>query len=323
MSHSIFFLFQAAKLLKKTVSTIPHHRLFVFFDPIYYNMWKNSANFTAQNNRKLMNTRNLLLGLVAGLMLTNCAEDVEKLAQPYLTRAQQSYETRQFALAKLQIDSIKELYPKAFEARKQAQALLIDVELAEARTSKYYTDSLIAESTARTFSLAASLYLDKDAQYQDYGTYYAARHRTEKNVGKTYLRPQTSEKDGAFTITAFYRGKPIGAHTLRFTAPDGSYVDLQPIAAPHVMSDAAGRTERTDFAATPDVAHFAAQHASIKVTVIGDNGKAQIPFAKADAQALAQVADLATALQASITLQAQQQELTRRITFYEERQARQ
>lgn len=285
-------------------------------------MWKNSANFTAQNNRKLMNTRNLLLGLVAGLMLTNCAEDVERLAKPYLQRVQQSYENKQYALAKLQIDSLKELYPKAFEARKQAQALLIDVELAEARTSKYYTDSLIAESTARTFSLAASLYLDKDAQYQDYGTYYAARHRTEKNVGKTYLRPQTSEKDGAFTITAFYRGKPIGAHTLRFTAPDGSYVDLQPIATPHVMSDAAGRTERTDFAATPDVAHFAAQHASIKVTVIGDNGKAQIPFAKADAQALVQVADLATALQASTTLQAQQQELTRRITFYEGRQAK-
>ena len=286
-------------------------------------MWKNSANFTAQNNRKLMNTRNLLLVLVAGLMLTNCAEDVERLAKPYLQRAQQSYENKQYPLAKLQIDSLKELYPKAFEARKQAQALLLEVELAEARTSKHYTDSLLAEAQDKTTTLAAALYLDKDVQYQDYGTYYAARHRTEKNVGKTYLRPQANEKDGTFTITAFYRGKPIGAHTLRFTAPDGSYVDLQPIAAPHVMSDAAGRTERTDFAATPDVAHFAAQHASIKVTVIGDNGKAQMPFAKADAQALAQVADLATALQASITLQAQQQELTRRITFYEERQARQ
>ena len=285
-------------------------------------MWKNSGTFTSEK-RNFMKIRNLLLAFVASLTFSNCAEDVEKLAQPYLTRAQQSYETRQFALAKLQIDSIKELYPKAFEARKQAQALLLEVELAEARTSKHYTDSLLAEAQDKTTTLAAALYLDKDVQYQDYGTYYAARHRTEKNVGKTYLRPQANEKDGAFTITAFYRGKPIGAHTLRFTAPDGSYVDLQPIAAPHVMSDAAGRTERTDFAATPDVAHFAAQHASIKVTVIGDNGKAQMPFAKADAQALAQVADLATALQASTTLQAQQQELTRRITFYEERQARQ
>jgi hypothetical protein len=251
--------------------------------------------------------------------LANCAEDVEKLAQPYLTRAQHSYENHQYALAKLQIDSIKELYPKAFEARKQAQALLIEVELAEAHTGKHYTDSLLAESTARATSLAATLYLDKDAQYQDYGTYYASRYRAEKNVGKTYLRPQTSEKDGAFTITTFYRGKPLDAHTLRFTASDGSYVELQPTAKTYVMSDATGRTERTDFAASPDVAHFVAQHTNIKVTIIGENGKAQIPFTKADAQALIQVSDLATALQATTTLQAQQQELIRRITFYEGR----
>ena len=111
-----------------------------------------------------MKIRNLLLAFTASLTLANCAEDVEKLAQPYLTRAQHSYENHQYALAKLQIDSIKELYPKAFEARKRAQALLIEVELAEARTSKHYTDSLLAESTTRATTLAVTLHLDKDAQ---------------------------------------------------------------------------------------------------------------------------------------------------------------
>ena len=266
-----------------------------------------------------MKIRNLMLALVAGLTLTNCAEDVEKLAKPYLTRAQQSYTNKQYALAKLQLDSIKQLYPKAFEARKQAGALLIEVELTEARNGKYYTDSLLTENSARATSLAAALYFDKDAKYQDYGTYYAAQHRTEKNASKSYLRPQTSEKDGTFTITAFYRGKPIGAHTLRFTAPDGSYVELQPTAEPYVMSDATGRTERTDFAATPDVVHFVALHTTPKVTLIGKDGKAQMTFTKNDAKALTQVADLAAALKAVSVLQAEQQELTRRITFYEER----
>lgn len=106
------------------------------------------------------------------------------------------------------------------------------------------------------------------------------------------------------------------------TAPNGSYVELQPTSEPYVMSDATGRTERTDFAATPDVAHFVTLHTNVKATIIGNSGKAQIPFAKADAQALAQVADLAEALQATTTLQVQQQELTRRIQFYEERQAK-
>ena len=267
-----------------------------------------------------MKLRNLLLTLLAGLLLTNCAEDVEKQAQPYLVRAQQSYASRQYGLAKLQIDSIKQLFPKAFESRTQAQALLIDVELAEARTGKAYTDSLLAAAKAKAEPLAATLYLDKDTRYQDVGTYYASRHRTEKNVGKSYLRPQTDER-GTFTITAFYRGLPITPQTLRFTAPDGSYVDLQPTAEPYVMSDATGRTERTDFAATPDVAHFVAQYPTVKATLLGEKSKPQIPFAKADAQALTQVAELAATLQAIATLQVQQEELSRCIAFYEQRQA--
>lgn len=267
-----------------------------------------------------MKTKSIILTLATGLLLANCIEDIEKQAQPYFLRAQQSYASQQYALAKLQIDSIKQLYPKAFDTRTQAQALLIDVELAEARAGKAYTDSLLTAAQAKAEPLAKVLYLDKDARYQDIGTYYASRHRTEKNVGKSYLRPQTDER-GTFTITSFYRGRAITPQTLRFAAPDGSYVDLQSTAEPYVMSDATGYTERTDFAATPDVAHFVAQHTTVKVTLIGEKSKAQIPFAKAEAQALAQVAEFAATLQSVATLQSQQEELARRIAFYEQRQA--
>lgn len=266
-----------------------------------------------------MKTKNLFLTLMAGLLLTNCAEDIEKQAQPYLLRARQSYASEEYALAKLQIDSIKQLYPKAIETRTQAQALLIDVELAEARAGKAYTDSLIAAAKAKAEPLTSTLYLDKDTRYQDIGTYYASRHRTERNVGKSYLRPQTDEH-GTLTITAFYRGRAITPQALRFTAPDGSYVDLQPTAEPYVMSDATGRTERTDFAATPEEAHFVARHATVKATLLSEKSKAQIPFAKADTQALTQVAELAATLQAITTLQTRQEELARRIAFYEQRQ---
>lgn len=269
-----------------------------------------------------MRLRNLALTLAALLAFTNCAEDVEKLAAPYLLRANHAFEQKQYALAKLQIDSIKQLYPKAFETRVQAQKLLIEVELDEARTGKAYTDSLLTEAQAKVEPLAAALYLDKDARYQDIGFYYASRHRAEKNANKSYLRPQTNEH-GAFTITAFYRGRATGAQALRFTAPDDSFIELKPTAEPYIMSDATGRTERTDFAATPDLAHFVTMHPTIKVTLAGSERKAQMPFAKTDAQALIQVAELASTLQAVSALQAEQQELMRRITFYEQRQAHQ
>ena len=42
--------------------------------------------------------------------------------------AKAAYERGDYEEAKLQIDSIKILYPKAFEARKAGQALMLDVE---------------------------------------------------------------------------------------------------------------------------------------------------------------------------------------------------
>ena len=265
-----------------------------------------------------MKTKTLILASLAWLFAA-CAEDVERPAQEYLARAQASYAHKQYHTAKLQLDSIKVLYPKAFDTRKQANALLLQVERSESEANKAFADSLLHDVSAKVAPLTAKLHLDKDPRYQEVGHYYAPAHRIENNVSRSYLRPQVDER-GACSIVSFYRGKPIQAHTLRLTATDGTFVELKAAYEPYVSSDALGRTERTDFAATPDVAHFVTQHTNIKVTVIGDNGKAQIPFAKADAQALAQVADLAAALQASTTLQAQQQELTRRITFYEGRQ---
>ena len=266
-----------------------------------------------------MKVRHIALTLAAILTLTNCAEDVEKLATPYLLRASQALEQKQYALAKLQIDSIKQLYPKAFETRTKAQKLLIEVELNEARSGKAYTDSLLTEAQAKVEPLAAALYFDKDARYQDIGYYYASRHRINKNADKSYLRPQTDEH-GVFTLTAFYRGRAIGAKTLRFAAPDGSYIELQPTAEPYIMSDTTGRTERTDFAAPPDLAHFVSLHPTLTATLIGSERKVKMPFSKADAQTLVQVAELASTLQAVKTLQAEQQELMRRIFFYEQRQ---
>ena len=268
-----------------------------------------------------MKTKTIILATVAWLMAA-CAEDVERPAQDYLNRAQASYSSKQYHTAKLQIDSIKTLYPKAFETRKQAQALLLQVELSESVDNKAYTDSLLHNMRGRIAALTQPLYLDKDARYQDVGYYYAANHRIEKNTGRSYLRPQVDEQ-GKHSITAFYRGKAIAAHTVRFTASDGTYVEAKATDEPYVSSDATGRTERTDFAPSPmgTIASFVKLHRNerIKVELMGSNGKATIPFEKADATALINVYELAAAFAAINELEAQQQELTRRITFFERR----
>lgn len=50
-------------------------------------------------------------------------------ANEKLTIARAAYERGDYEEAKTQIDSIKILYPKAFEARKAGQELMLDVEL--------------------------------------------------------------------------------------------------------------------------------------------------------------------------------------------------
>lgn len=268
-----------------------------------------------------MKTKTILLASVACLMAA-CAEDVERLAQAYLARAQQSYANKQYHTAKLQIDSIKALYPKAFETRKQSQTLLLQVELAESVNDKSYTDSLLQDMHARISPLTEQLYLDKDARYQDVGSYYAANHRVEKNVGRSYLRPQVDER-GHHSITVFNRGRAIAAHRLRFTAPDGTFVEVEATDAPYVTSDATGRTERVDFVPSPIgvVGSFVKSHSGerIKVELLGHDGKRTLPFDKTDVAAMIAVHDLSMVLVAVADLEKQQQELVRRIEFFNNR----
>ena len=265
-----------------------------------------------------MKTKTLILASLAWLFAA-CAEDVERPAQEYFARAQASYAHKQYHTAKLQLDSIKVLYPKAFDTRKQANALLLQVERSESEANKAFADSLLHDVSAKVAPLTAKLHLDKDPRYQEVGHYYAPAHRIENNVSRSYLRPQVDER-GACSIVSFYRGKPIQAHTLRLTATDGTFVELKAAYEPYVSSDALGRTERTDFPLAPDntVATFVAlqQGKSLKATLVGEAGTATVSFAKAEAQALITVSELGSVLRSVSDLQAQSQELERRIRFF-------
>lgn len=265
-----------------------------------------------------MKLQNLFCALLLGISMVGCADNGERDAEMLYRRAAKSFDCQQYSLAKLQADSIKILYPKAFEVRADALRLLLRIDHAESVTGLSYTDSLLAVNRERVAPLVEGLYLDKDVRYQDVGTYYSPNYRSEKNMGRTYVRPQVDEQ-GKHTIVAFRYGAPIEAHTLRFTAPDAAYVEVQATSQPYQMSDALGRTERTDFTPSPlgSVGSFVSLNKgnNIKVTLVGHKGTAQIPFSKVDVAAFLQVYELAMVLNAIGELEKQHDELTRRIDF--------
>ena len=73
--------------------------------------------------------KKLIIFFCGTLALTACGNGIEKKANEKLTIARAAYERGDYEEAKTQIDSIKILYPKAFEARKAGQKLMLDVEL--------------------------------------------------------------------------------------------------------------------------------------------------------------------------------------------------
>ena len=104
------------------------------------------------------------IGLVAlfALLLAGCDDGGEKKAQENLRKAEAALEKENFNEAKLQIDSIRILYPKAFEARKQGVKLMQQVDLKEQQKSLIYLDSMMVVRQAQLDSVKGNFVLEKD-----------------------------------------------------------------------------------------------------------------------------------------------------------------
>ena len=136
------------------------------------------------------------IGLVAlfALLLAACDDGGEKKAQLHLQKAETALKQENFNEAKLQIDSIRILYPKAFEARKQGIRLMQQVDLKEQQKSLVYLDSMMQVKQAQLDSIKGNFVLEKDTAYQEVGNYFYPTQTVEKNIGRSFLRGQVNEQ---------------------------------------------------------------------------------------------------------------------------------
>lgn len=278
----------------------------------------------SQNRLKSASLIILLLGCFSFLL--SCGEDVEKSASRFLTAAQTAFETGRYDEAKAQIDSIRVRYPKAFEARKAGIALMRQVELAEARRTYAYTDSLLAISVAHAEQLTAAgdartprFIYEKDPQYQDIGLYYAPSQSLARNAQRSYLRA-TVDEHGRMVLASFWRGAAYIHHRAVKVSVADSFAQTATASGTHESSDALAKTERNDFVlgdTDGGVIAFVALHAGqpLKVEFIGDK-TATATLTAGDTRAIADVYELAQALQAVRKLSVMQDEAARRIAFH-------
>jgi len=262
--------------------------------------------------------KKLIILFCGTLALTACGNGFEKKASEKLTAAKAACERGDYEEAKLQIDSIKMLYPKAFEARKAGQALMLDVETKVQQRTLVRLDSALQAKTEAFNAVKDKFILEKDTTYQQAGSYLLPAQTVERNLHRSYLRFQVSEQ-GVMSMTSVYCGTGHIHHSkVKVTAPDGSFAETPASKDSYETADMDEKIEKADYKLGEDgsVIEFLSlnRDKNIRVEYIGDRTY-QTVMSPADRQAAAGVYELAQILSAMEQIKKEQEAARLKIGF--------
>ena len=257
----------------------------------------------------------LIVGLA--LVLAGCNQDEQKAAN-LLKRAESSFLQGSYSEAKLQIDSVKVLYPKAFDARRAAINLMQRVDLEEQQQSLIYLDSLMDVKQASLDSIKGNFVLEKDTAYQEIGNYFYPSQVVEKNIGRSFLRAQVSEK-GEMSLTSIFCAGGNLHHTAVKVSNKDAFAQTQVSTDSYETTDLGRAIEKCDYPLGQDggvvgfiVANRNAK--SLKLEFIGDRSYRTVMYAN-DIKAIAAVSDLARILASMEEIRKEQKEANLKIQF--------
>ena len=206
-------------------------------------------------------------------MLFAC-ENVEKKATEKLEAARTAFKNGDYNEAKNLIDTIKILYPKAFETRRAGIALMQDIELEEQERTLIYLDSLLTTKKQELKNKQSDYVLEKNAEYQEIGNYLTLSQVLEKNLHRSYLRFQVDE-NGKMSMTSIYHGKkPIHHIAVKVIAPDGSFAETPASPDSYETKNLGEYIEKADYTLGNDgsVISFIClnKEANLKVNYLGE-----------------------------------------------------
>lgn len=264
--------------------------------------------------------KNVFLFIVLCLACIACT-DVEKQAAERLNMAQQAFAAGDYNEAKLQIDSIKILYPKAYNARKAGIGLMQEVELKEQEKTLAYLDSLLSTKQAEFNAMKGKFVLEKDQEYEAIGRYLHPSQVIEKNLNRSFLRFQVDER-GAMSMTSIYCGSRNIHHTAVKVSTNDSYAQTPPSADSYETSNLGVQIEKADYKLGQDgnVIGFIClnKEKSIKVEFVGERSYST-QMTQADRQAADLVYRLSQTLSAITQINKEIDEAKQKIAFIEKR----
>ena len=255
-----------------------------------------------------------LLGLA---LLASCGDGGEKEAQKRLQKAEIALRQENFSEAKLQIDSIKVLYPKAFEARRQGIKLMQQVDLKEQGKTLVYLDSMMQVKQAQLDSIKGNFVLEKDTAYQDVGNWFYSTQVVEKSLGRTFLRGQVNEL-GEMSLTSIYCAGANINHTSVKVSVGDTFAETPMTNDSYTTTDLGRTIEKADYKVGNDggVVGFivANQDKNIQLTFIGDKTY-RTAMQKNDRKAIVELVELSRILLGMEEIRKQQKEANLKIQF--------
>ena len=258
-----------------------------------------------------------LLALMAVVILTACGDGGEKQAQIRLQKAEAALQQENFSEAKLQIDSIKILYPKAFEARKQGIKLMQQVDLKEQRKTLIYLDSMMSVKQSQLDSIKGRFVLEKDTAYQEIGNYFYPTQVVEKSLGRSFLRGQVNEL-GEMSLTSIYCAGGALHHTAVKVSVGDTFAETPASKDSYETTDLGRVIEKADYKIGEDggVTNFivANKDKNIQLQFIGDKTY-RTAMQKNDRIAIVELTGLARILSAMEEIRKQQKEANLKIQF--------
>ena len=249
--------------------------------------------------------------------LFSCS-NVEKKAGEKLRAAREAFQRGDYSEAKIQIDSIKILYPKACETRREGIGLMQQVELKEQEKTLVYLDSMLQDKQKEVDALKKNYTFEKDAEYQRTGNYLHPSQVIEKNLHRSYLRFQVDET-GVMSMTSIYCG-PHNIHHLavKVTAPDGSFAETPASKDSYETADLGEKIEKADYKLGEDGNVIAFlnlnKDKNIRVNYLGERSYATV-MTPNDRKAVAAVYELAQLLSSITEIKREMEEANLKIEF--------
>lgn len=260
---------------------------------------------------------NKLIALPLFMTLFSCNSD-EKKAEELFQRAESSFATGDYSLTKLQIDSIRTLYPKAFEVRKAGIKLMQQVDLQEQQKTLVYLDSVMAVKQASLDSIKGNFVLEKDTAYQEVGNYFYPTQTVEKNIGRSFLRGQVNER-GEMSITSIYCAGGKLHHRAVKVSVDDLFAETPISPDCYETTDLGKAIEKADYKLGADGGVIAFIKANqdkkrIRLEFIGDRNY-KTTMQPNDIKAIAELSRLAQVLSSIEAIKKEQNEANLKIRF--------